>query len=172
MMRSQGLAAAGLIAAALAVTACGHGSPAGSTGAGGAYGAAYGGGYGGQSSPPASGSAAPAETTSLKTESTGAGTVLASSQGMTLYYYGEDKPGSGTSACTGTCVSYWPPLTAPVTAPAGMRLPGPLGTITRPGGIKQVTINGYPIYTYTGDKAPGQATGNGIEGEWHVIKMP
>ena len=43
--------------------------------------------------------------------------------------------------------------------------------ITRPGGDAQVTINGYPIYTYTGDKAPGQAAGNGIEGAWHVIKI-
>jgi predicted lipoprotein with Yx(FWY)xxD motif len=169
IMRGQGWTAAGLIAAALlAVTACGHGS-SGSNGAGGAYGGAYG---SSQPSAPAAGGAATAKTTSLKTEATGAGTVLASSQGMTLYYYGEDKPGSGTSACTGSCASYWPPLTAPVTAPAGVHMPGPIGTITRANGIKQVTINGYPIYTYSGDKAPGQASGNGVQGEWHVIKMP
>jgi predicted lipoprotein with Yx(FWY)xxD motif len=73
--------------------------------------------------------------------------------------------------CTGSCASAWPPLAAPVRAPAGVRLPGPLGMITRPGGVRQVTINGYPIYTYAGDKAPGQATGNGIAGAWHVIKI-
>ena len=56
-------------------------------------------------------------------------------------------------------------------APAGVRLPGPLGMITRPGGHVQVTINGYPIYLYVGDKAPGQAVGNGIEDAWHVIKI-
>jgi len=43
--------------------------------------------------------------------------------------------------------------------------------ITRPGGVRQVTINGYPVYRYAGDKAPGQDTGNGIEGAWHVIKI-
>ena len=107
----------------------------------------------------------------LKVVRTRAGNVLASSRGLTLYYYTEDKPGSGKSACTGGCASAWPPLAAPVRAPAGMRLPGPLGTITRPGGLKQVTINGYPIYRYAGDKAPGQAAGNGIEGAWHVIKV-
>ena len=26
-------------------------------------------------------------------------------------------------------------------------------------------------YRYAGDKAPGQAAGNGIEGAWHVIKV-
>jgi predicted lipoprotein with Yx(FWY)xxD motif len=116
-------------------------------------------------------SAAASQAAALKVTRTSAGTVLASSRGRTLYYYGEDKPGSGRSACTGSCASAWPPLAAPVRAPAGARLPGPLGVITRPGGLRQVTINGYPVYTYAGDKAPGQASGNGIERAWHVIKI-
>ena len=176
-MRNPGWAGAALIAVALAVTACGAGSP----------GAAYG-GYGtpvggsttsgsttsgsttsGTQAMPASPSAGPA--TALKTETTRAGRVLASSRGLTLYYYGEDKRGSGTSVCTGGCATAWPPLAAPVKAPAGVRLPGALGMITRPGGVKQVTINGFPVYLYAGDKAPGQDTGNGVEGSWHVIKI-
>ena len=52
-----------------------------------------------------------------------------------------------------------------------MRLPGPMGMITRSDGVKQVTLNGYPLYYYAGDKAPGQATGNGAGGTWHVIKL-
>ena len=110
-------------------------------------------------------------TAALKTETTRAGMVLASGHGLTLYYYTEDKRGSGTSVCTGGCATAWPPLAAPVKAPAGVRLPGPLGMITRPGGVRQVTINGFPVYLYAGDKAPGQATGNGVEGAWHVIKI-
>ena len=43
--------------------------------------------------------------------------------------------------------------------------------ITRPGGLRQVTINGYPVYLYAGDKDPGQAAGNGVEGAWHAIKV-
>jgi len=164
-MRNPGWAGAALIAAALTVTACGTGS------AGGAYG-----GYG----TPAGGTttrgsqarpASPGPATALKTETTRVGRVLASSRGLTLYYYGEDKPGSGTSVCTGACATAWPPLAAPVKAPSGVRLPGKLGVITRPNGVKQVTLNGYPLYRHTGDKAPGQATGNGIEGSWHVIKL-
>ena len=107
----------------------------------------------------------------LKAEHTKAGTVLAGRKGLTLYYYTEDKPGSGKSMCTAGCASAWPPLAAPVKAPAGVRLPGPIGMITRPDGTKQVTINGYPVYYYAGDKAPGQVTGNGAAGTWHVIKV-
>ncbi len=114
---------------------------------------------------------ATAKVSVLKAERTTAGTVLAGGKGLTLYYYTEDKPGSGKSVCTGACAHAWPPLTGAVKAPAGVRLPGPFGTITRPGGVKQVTLNGYPLYYYAGDKAPGQVTGNGVEGSWHVIKL-
>jgi predicted lipoprotein with Yx(FWY)xxD motif len=168
-MRNPGWAAAALVATALAVTACGPSSySSGSSGAGGAYGSPT----GSSSATPASTSGAgAAQTAALKVSHTSAGTVLASSRGLTLYYYTEDKPGSGKSVCTGSCASAWPPLVGPVRAPAGVRLPGPLGMITRPGGVRQVTINGYPVYRYAGDKAPGQAAGNGIEGAWHVIKI-
>jgi predicted lipoprotein with Yx(FWY)xxD motif len=156
-----------LLAVTLAVTACGKNSYSAGSPAGGAYGTPV-------SSLPASsyGTSGPGQTGALKTETTSAGQVLASSHGLTLYYYAEDKRGSGKSQCTGSCATAWPPLTAPVKAPAGVRLPGPLGMITRPGGVRQVTINGFPVYFYAGDKARGQDTGNGIQGAWHVIKIP
>jgi predicted lipoprotein with Yx(FWY)xxD motif len=181
-MRNPGWAGAALIAVALAVTACGAGS------AGAAYGG-YGTPVGGSST---SGSSTSGSTTSgsatfgtqampaspsaglataLKTETTRAGPVLASSHGLTLYYFTADKPGSGKSACAAACATAWPPLAAPVKAPRGVHLPGPLGVITRPNGVKQVTLNGYPLYFYVGDKAPGQVGGNGIGGSWHVIKI-
>jgi predicted lipoprotein with Yx(FWY)xxD motif len=163
-MRNPGWAGAALIAVALTVTACGTGS---GSSAGGAY------GYGNQATQAATTSASPSSvmTAALKTEATRAGTILANSHGLTLYYYSADKRGSGASACTGGCATAWPPLAAPVKAPAGVRLPGPLGMITRSGGVRQVTINGFPIYLYAGDKAPGQYTGNGVQGSWHVIKI-
>jgi len=175
-MRNPGWAGAALIAVALAVTACGTSSAGGAYGG---YGTPAGGSTtsgsttGGSQARPASPSpgSMTGSTTALRTETTRAGMVLASSSGLTLYYYGEDKPGSGKSVCTGACATAWPPLAAPVKAPAGVHLPGPLGMITRPGGAKQVTVNGFPVYLYAGDKSPGQAAGNGIEGSWHVIKI-
>ena len=152
-----------LIAVALAVTACGIGT---GTSAGSAYGNQA------TQAPAAPASPSSAVTAALKTETTRAGTVLANDHGLTLYYYSADKRGSGTSVCTGGCATAWPPLAAPVKAPAGVRLPGPLGIITRPGGVRQVTINGFPVYLYAGDKAPGQIAGNGMAGSWHVFQVP
>jgi predicted lipoprotein with Yx(FWY)xxD motif len=167
-MRNRAWAVPLLIAVALTATAC---SKATGDGAGGAYGA------GGATTPMGTTSASSGamaggvQTAALKVERTSAGMVLAGSKGLTLYYYADDKPGSGKSVCTGACARAWPPLTAPVKAPAGAKMPGPIGMITRAGGAKQVTINGYPVYYYAEDMAPGQAAGNGADGSWHVIKI-
>ncbi|HEU5390145.1 MAG TPA: hypothetical protein VFV73_30015 [Streptosporangiaceae bacterium] len=172
-MRHTAWAVPVLIAVALTATACSKatGYNTGS-GAGGAY---------GTSTPDSSMSASSGamgdgmgdgmQVAALKVERTSVGMVLAGSKGLTLYYYTADKPGSGKSACTGGCATAWPPLTAPVRAPMGAKMPGPIGMITRAGGAKQVTINGYPVYYYAEDMAPGQARGNGEGGTWHVIKM-
>ena len=66
-------------------------------------------------------------TAALKTETTPVGTVLANSHGLTLYYYSEDKRGSGTSVCTGGCATAWPPLAAPVKPPGGSACPARSG---------------------------------------------
>jgi len=168
-MRNQALAGAGLIAAALAVGACSSSSNAagGAYGSGSTAGPASGYGYG----TPSSGTGMTSASGALRAETTSAGKVLANGEGMTLYYYTADKPGSGSSACTGDCATSWPPLTGTVKAPSGVKLPGPLGSITRPGGVHQVTLDGYPIYTYTGDTSAGQVTGNGAGGQWHVIVL-
>ena len=161
MMRHSGWVAAALIAVALAVTACGTGS--------GEAGSAY--GNQATATTPATPASSPVQTVVLKAETTRAGMVLANGSGLTLYYFSVDKPGSGKSLCTGGCATAWPPLAVPVKAPAGVHLPGPLGMITRPGGVRQVTLNGFPVYTFVGDKAPGQVTGDGKEGVWHVVKL-
>jgi predicted lipoprotein with Yx(FWY)xxD motif len=163
-MRNPAWLAAALVVAALAITSCSKGSAAG---AGGAYGN-YPTGTSASASDPAG---TMAQSGALLTESTSAGTVLASSQGMTLYYYSADTPHSGKSSCSGSCASAWPPLTGTVQPPSGVTLPGSIGSITRSGGVHQVTINGYPAYTYAGDKSPGEVTGNGMGGEWHVFKV-
>jgi predicted lipoprotein with Yx(FWY)xxD motif len=161
-----------IAAVALTATACSKATGY-TSGSGSQAGGAYGTGTQATNSPATNSPAmsGAVQTAALKVERTKAGMVLAGGQGLTLYYYTADKPGSGKSVCTGACAAAWPPLKAPVKAPAGVRMPGPMGMITRPGGAKQVTINGYPVYYYAGDKAPGQITGNGVDGTWHIIKI-
>ena len=57
----------------------------------------------------------------------------------------------------------------PVASPADKGL-GTFGTVAGAGGVKQVTYNGMPLYTYKGAKAL-TTTGNGVGGMWHVVKM-
>jgi predicted lipoprotein with Yx(FWY)xxD motif len=105
----------------------------------------------------------------LTVRKSGAGYVLATSTGRTIYWYSGDTKGSGKSTCTGTCLAAWPAVGGAPAAAPGVQLAGQLGTITRPGGVVQATYNGYPLYTYAQDMAPGQTTGNGVSGAWHVI---
>jgi predicted lipoprotein with Yx(FWY)xxD motif len=100
---------------------------------------------------------------------TGIGPVLADSKGFTLYWYSKDT--MMTSACTGGCTSAWSPVTGKPAAAMGVHLVGKFGTITRSGGVLQATYKGRPLYTYSGDTAPGQTKGNGRGGVWHVFKV-
>jgi len=98
--------------------------------------------------------------------------VVAGSNGMTVYQFSKDVAGSGTSACTGGCITKWPALTVPAgTVPtAGTGATGALGTITRSdsNGALQVTYNGLPLYFFSGDKAAGDS--NGIYTGWSAVK--
>jgi predicted lipoprotein with Yx(FWY)xxD motif len=109
-------------------------------------------------------SAPGASTTIASATVAGHGVVLvAGSNGMTLYQFAMDVAGSGTSACTGGCISTWPPLTVTsgATPSAASGITGQLGTITRTDGKGvQVTFNGKPLHFYSLDTKPGDANGN------------
>lgn len=94
-------------------------------------------------------------------------TVLTTGQGMTLYSFASDT--STQVACTGTCAQNWPPLlVSSGSAPTSdVSLPGNLSTLNGANG-QQVMYNGHPLYTFSGDKNPGDTTGEGIKGLWHV----
>ncbi|HKF38070.1 MAG TPA: hypothetical protein VKB35_14335 [Ktedonobacteraceae bacterium] len=94
-------------------------------------------------------------------------TILTNTQGMTLYYRTSD---TSSSVCSGGCASAWPPiLVTGSAAPTGASsLPGQLSVSTNANG-KQVEYNGHPLYTYSGDSAPGQTNGQGFGGVWFVV---
>lgn len=88
------------------------------------------------------------------------GKILVDSQGLTLYTFQKDT--GSKSMCAGNCASVWPPLTASGRPTGNGVNTGMLGTTKRSDGSTQVTYGGHPLYTYTADSGPGQATGNGI----------
>jgi predicted lipoprotein with Yx(FWY)xxD motif len=105
----------------------------------------------------------PIHTTSF---SGNAQTVLTDARGFTLYFYIPDTPTK--TACTGVCAKNWPPLLATVSSrvTSTTPLPGKL-TVQHTANGNQVEYNKHLLYTYIGDTAPGQMTGNGVD-EWYV----
>jgi len=113
---------------------------------------------------PAATSTVMTATATVKGQST---TILTNAQGMTLYYFKPDT--ATTSACTGGCATAWPPLlfTGSGSPTSAATLPGTLTAVTTANG-NQIEYNGHPLYTYSGDSAPGQTNGEGVAGKWFV----
>ena len=99
--------------------------------------------------------------------------ILTNAQGLTLYYFyplGSDTPNK--NVCTGECTTTWHPLllTDPGTFMAvDSELRGKLTAGSGPSGL-QVQYNGRFLYTYSGDKMPGQMNGNGRDVDG--VKLP
>ena len=95
------------------------------------------------------------------------GTILVDGDGKTLYMFMPDN--QGPSTCTGGCLDAWPALVGP--AVAGEGADGSLfGTAARPDdGAEQVTYNGWPLYYFAQDAAPGDINGQGASDVWFVV---
>ena len=106
----------------------------------------------------------------LKSRDVGGVNLLTNAEGLTLYWFAPDT--SAKSVCYGSCAAYWPPVSGAPSAGPGVT--GTLGTITRTDGTIQATYDGHPLYTYIGDNAPGQASGNNLNlngGLWHDVPI-
>ena len=96
------------------------------------------------------------------------GSFLVDEQGMTLYLFTKDSP--NTTVCYDKCAVAWPPLLTAGDPVAGEGVDAALlGTTNRTDGTVQVTYNGWPLYYYEKDKAPGDTTGQDVGGVWYVV---
>jgi predicted lipoprotein with Yx(FWY)xxD motif len=149
------LAASG--AAALLLSACGGGG----SGSGGSA----------SSGASASGAVDKAAAGKISVGHTTAGQVLVDTKGRTLYAFATDS--RGHSSCSGSCLAYWPAVPGKdAKSGATAKVTAHLGTIKRSDGSTQLTVNGYPMYTYAGDSKAGQDNGQGKNlsgGLWWVV---
>ena len=90
--------------------------------------------------------------------------MLVDAKGMAFYTYNKDA--TGVSSYTGQCAQNWPPLLAE----AGAKAEGEWSLVKRDDGSLQWAYDGKPLYTFINDKQPGEVTGDGKMGVWHVAK--
>ena len=101
----------------------------------------------------------------VKTVDSAKGKVLAGENGMSLYTFKKDA--MGTSNCNGDCAKNWPPLAAAGDAKAD----GAYSVIDRKDGTKQWAKDGMPLYFWVKDKKMGDITGDGVGGNWDLVKQ-
>jgi predicted lipoprotein with Yx(FWY)xxD motif len=105
-----------------------------------------------------------------KTMDTTLGKVWTDQKGMTLYTFDNDKKGETMSACTDKCITAWPPFLAA----EGDKAEGDWTIIDvkdKDGAMKKMwAYDGMPLYTWFKDTKPGDVTGDGVGGVWHVAK--
>ena len=107
----------------------------------------------------------------------GLGTVLVNQKGQTLYLLTSEKGGKITCTASNGCTQAWPEINLPsggtaAEAGAGVQT-SLLGTVKGASGKPEVTYNGWPLYTFSGDSgAAGVAHGEGLTsfgGTWYVL---
>ncbi|MCP2245085.1 hypothetical protein [Lentzea aerocolonigenes] len=152
MRRGQAITA--LAALAVSLTACGSTqTPPGGSGAG------------GLSAKNADNSASMALYISNRDD---LGWFVTDGDGLPLYRFDKDTPKPSKSNCEGECAKTWKPVPADKPVMATGVDPISMGVLTRPDGTKQLTIAGFPQYTYAEDKAAGDLKGQGKGGTWWV----
>lgn len=112
-------------------------------------------------SPSPSPSASPTAT-ALTTATGSIGTYVTDGSGRAVYVYTLDT--TGTSNCTGTCATAWPPVLTPNgLIPSGTGITATIGTIVLSDGTTQLTLNGMPLYYFVTDRSSGQISGEGAK---------
>jgi len=112
-------------------------------------------------------SAAPSSVLKVENKA-GVGRVVVDDQGFALYTYTPDA--TNKSNCFGACIKFWPPATVKGSGPlSASGLKGKVTTLTRPDGVKQLVLNGAPLYRFVQDKTPAQVNGQGYQHIWFVI---
>ncbi|MEV5440606.1 SCO0930 family lipoprotein [Streptomyces sp. NPDC052682] len=100
------------------------------------------------------------------------GEIVVDKNGMTVYRFMKDeawpKP---ISNCTGACLEKWPAVEPVDFADTkGIQKKGFMNFARQDGRGDQQTINCWPIYTFAGDKAPGDTNGQGVGGTWYAVR--
>lgn len=98
------------------------------------------------------------------------GDIVVDKNGHTVYRFLKDKAWpKSVSNCVGACAEKWPAVgIVSANDTKGVEKKGLMG-FTRSDGAKQMTVDCWPIYTFSGDTAAGQTNGQGVGGTWYAV---
>jgi predicted lipoprotein with Yx(FWY)xxD motif len=96
--------------------------------------------------------------------------IVVNGKGRTIYRFDRDSNDPPTTTCVDECNETWQPVLAPngVEVDAGIE-EDLVGTVTRPDGNEQLTLNGWPMYYHHKDLKLGQTVGHGTSKAWFAI---
>lgn len=121
---------------------------------------------------PAGAAAAPSRAT-LQLRHTRVGPILTNGRGFTVYMFSSDRLHRDRCVKVSGCTGVWPLVKTAGKPRAGRGVKSRLiGTIALPGGGRQVTYAGHPLYTYVADSGPGQTFYVGVKqfgGFWYAL---
>ena len=125
-------------------------------------------------SAPASPTATPSSTPpSLVVADSRYGKILIDAGGRTLYLFTADREADST--CYNACATTWPPLLVSASPTAGPGLTQSLVAVgVRTDNTRQIVYNGHPLYTYVGDRTPGEIKCQAaveFGGGWFVVDV-
>jgi predicted lipoprotein with Yx(FWY)xxD motif len=97
------------------------------------------------------------------------GDILVDTEGMTLYVTLNDT--GGVPTCVDACARTWPPFVADAVEPPAQFDITDFEQVPLPDGTFQIVYKGHPLYRYSGDRAPGDTNGQGMDGVWYVVGL-
>ncbi|GAB7033287.1 SCO0930 family lipoprotein [Streptomyces sp. NPDC021749] len=97
------------------------------------------------------------------------GQILVDGDGMTLYRFNKDSAWPMKFGCNDACLDTWKPAKPADRSKLKGIAPKLISTVTRPDGIRQLAVDCWPVYTFTGDKQPGDINGQGKMGLWFAV---
>lgn len=100
------------------------------------------------------------------------GEVLVRGDGLTLYTYGGDRPGTcdapPLSGCSADCAIAWPPVLVDAAEPPEGLDSADFGVFEREDGALQSSYRGWPLYLFVKDEQAGDVNGQGKGSIWHA----
>jgi predicted lipoprotein with Yx(FWY)xxD motif len=93
--------------------------------------------------------------------------VLTNASGLTLYAFSGRVDRDGQGCTSSHCTFDWRPLAAPSLASNV----GNFTIITRGDGSTQWAYKDKALYTFKGDKYPGDVNGDGVDGRWELTAL-